>query len=709
MALDGFKQAQRLLKINTPLGPDKLLLVGLVAQEAISQLFNFRFTTIAPRNDTIDFGALVGRAVSAEILSPSGKKRYFHGQVREVLENAAGNLFRQYDLEIVPEVWFLTRRAQSRIFQDKSVKEILQEVFQDLGSVKIHLKAEYEKRNFCVQYRETDWNFACRLMEEEGIFYYFTHTQNRHACVLGDSPEEHPDVPFGSQIVYSADSHGNEDEDRMTRWRKSQNLQSYNFKLWDHNFEKPGENLESVQAIAGSVRLGKEEHRLLLGDDSMFEVYDWPGGYARMFDGIDRGGGEKPDQLAKLYTENKKTARIRAEQAASAAVKTDGAGKLRQITAGHKFQLKSQSDDDKKHEGAYVVTSAQHWATLGANYMAGDDGEVAYGCLFACIPAELPFRPPALTPRPTIHGVQTATVVGPSGEEVYTDKYGRVKVHFHWDRRDKHDQDSSCWLRVAQPIAGRRWGASFWPRIGQEVVVSFLEGDPDRPIITGSVYNPDQMPPYQGDGPDPNHPDEKLVSGFKSNSSSGGDGFNEWRFYDKKDSEQFFLHAQRDMDIRVKNDLRREIERDEHNLVKGDRTDQVEGNVVRYVGGGKGPNDEEVLIDGSHLLKTGSDLHVSVGKERHEKVATNAHSEAGTEMHLKAGMTLCLEAGMTLVIKGPGGFIAIGPEGITIEGTMVKVNCGGSPPAQAKAASPKSPKKAKPAKTDDAKTGKKSK
>lgn len=707
MSTGDFVQAKRILKVDTCLGNDVMLLVGLASQEGLSQLFRFRFTTIVEKSKKVAMDQLAGTRIKAELLTPDGKKRHFCGIVREVIENAGNSKFRKYDVEVVPEVWFLTHRFRSRIFQDKSVKEILGTVFRDIGSVEFELKKQYEKRNFCVQYRESDWDFAARLMEEEGIYFFFRHSDKGDDLVLGDSPETHPQVPFGNVITYSPSETPGQGENFLLQWQKAQSVASTNFRLWDHNFEKPGQNLEAEKKLNSEVKFGKVTHNLLSVNPDWLEVYDWPGGYARMFDGINSSGGEQPDRLNKIYTSNEKSASILAERAVTSSVRTEAAGSLRQIVPGHKFQLRSNSSEDSGVEGGYLITSAQHWATMGANYMSGEDATISHDCIFSCIPISVPFRPPASTRRPTIQGVQTATVVGPKGQEVHTDKYGRVKVRFHWDREE--EKATSCWIRVAQPVAGNRWGASFWPRIGQEVVVTFMEGDPDRPLIIGSVYNPEQMPHYLGEGPDDKHKNDNLVSGIKTNSSLGGDGFNEIRFFDKKDSEQVFMHAQKDMDLRVKNDYRSEIERNEHILVKGDRTEQVEGNIVQRVGGGKGPNNYEMLIDGSQLIETGSDLHISVGNERHEKVATFAHTEAGQELHMKAGMVLCVESGQSLLIKSSGGFISIGPDGITIEGTMVKINCKGSPATQTKSARPKKPAKAKPAQTDDAKSGKKSK
>src|SRR5205807_1970189 len=258
-----------------------------------------------------------------------------------------------------------------------------------------------------------------------------------------------------------------------------------------------------------------------------------------------KGGGEQPAELQKIFQDNKRTVGIRMQQEAAPSIEISGSSNCPQLAGGHKFTLQRHFNGD----GPYALTTVLH-AARQPNFTAGSD-DFQYSNTFTCIPLALPFRPTRSSPRPVVQGTQTAVVVGPAGQEIFTDKFGRVKVQFHWDRDGKNDIDSSCWVRVGQLWAGKRWGASFWPRIGQEVIVDFLEGDPDQPIIIGSVYNADQMPPYLGDGLDTKHKKDNKVTGVKSNTTMGGKGFNEWRFDDTKGKEQLFLHAERDMDVRV--------------------------------------------------------------------------------------------------------------------------------------------------------------
>jgi type VI secretion system Vgr family protein len=404
-----------------------------------------------------------------------------------------------------------------------------------------------------------------------------------------------------------------------------------------------------------------------------------------------------------------------------------------------------------------MLTSVQHSATQPSEFVSGEGGtasEASYNNSFTCIAADIIFRAPRITPKAIVQGPQTAVVVGPKGEEIFTDKFGRVKVQFHWDREGKKDENSSCWMRVAQIWAGKRWGASFWPRIGQEVIVDFLEGDPDQPIIVGSVYNAEQMPPYLGEGPDSKHKNDNKVAGIKSNSTKGGVGFNEWRFDDTKDKEQIFIHAERNMDVRVKNenmeriishrhlivgnekdgkksgDQREMVYQDKHMKVHRHQIEHIGGNMELLIGkGDEGSGSLDINIAGKKTETIGGDndyhlkgerkekidgsTSLTVGGSQQEKVGTKHALEAGQEIHLKAGMKVIIEAGVQLTIKGPGGFVDIGPSGVTIQGTMVLINSGGAA-GSGSGSSPATPKDAKEAKpteptvADDAKTGQKS-
>ena len=304
----------------------------------------------------------------------------------------------------------------------------------------------------------------------------------------------------------------------ITSWEKAQELRSGKVTLWDHCFELPHKHLEAEISIQDAVAAGKSSHKLKVGGNDKLEIYDYPGGYAQRFDGIEQGGGEQPAEIPEdLRGQASGPSRSAWRRRPPPASSISGASNVRHLVSGHTFTLEQHFDGDGRCVLTRSSTSPPRRPTSAPAAAKFSLPEPLH-----LLPRGLPFRPPRVTPAPVVQGTQTAVVVGPPGEEIFTDKYGRVKVQFHWDREGKNDDDSSCWIRVAQPLAGRRWGASFWPRIGQEVIVDFLEGDPDRPIIVGSVYNADQMPPYLGDGPDPKHPNDNKAHAASSRTRRSG-------------------------------------------------------------------------------------------------------------------------------------------------------------------------------------------
>lgn len=650
-----YVQANRPLAVITPLGKDILLLVGLAAQETVSRLFNFQLTLIAENKKEIAFDKLLGQKITATLILPNGKARYFNGICNRVSQGERDREFTRYRLEIVPQFWLLTRRAQSRIFQRMAVPDILAEVLEGVD-VTFELCGHYEPRDYCVQYRETDFNFASRLMEEEGIFYFFKHSDGAHKMVVADAPQSHPDLQPAAALIYEDIEGGARDEERVYDWEKVQELRAGKYTLWDHTFELPHKHLEAEQLILESVQTGQVAHKLKVGNNEQLEIYDWPGEYAQRFDGVDRGGGDQAAELQKIFQDNERTVNIRMQQEAAAGLLIQGASNCRHLTSGHKFTLTRHFNAD----GQYVITGVTHSASLSASDYRSGGGEFHYHNNFTCIPAALPFRPPRLTPKPVVQGTQTAVVVGPPGEEIFTDKYGRVKVQFHWDRQGKNDADSSCWIRVGTLWAGARWGGINIPRIGQEVIVDFLEGDPDQPLIVGSVYNAELMPPYE-------LPAHKTRSTLKSRSTMKGGpaNFNEIRFEDKKGAEQVFINAERDLDLRVEHDAREFVGNDRHLIVKANQRELVEA-------------DKDEHVKGNQREKIDGDVSLQIGGKQDEKIGTIYAVESGQEIHLKAGMKIIIESGLQISLKGPGGFVDIGPAGVTIQGNIVLINSGGS-------------------------------
>ncbi|MCI0417770.1 MAG: type VI secretion system tip protein VgrG, partial [Acidobacteria bacterium] len=508
-----YTQDNRFIRLETPLGKDVLLLQGFAGSEGVSQLFNFQLT-LHSENKAIAFSSIVGKKATIKIALEDGSERCINGLIGSfaqggstaVKAGAGTAALVSYSATLVPWLWMLKHTSDCRIFQNKSALEILELIFKEHGFADFQIKTQgtYAPREYCVQWNETYFDFASRLMEEEGIFYFFEHTADKHLLVLADKPSEFRPCPFGEVARYDTAAGAGRYEEVVTEFLFSHEVRPGKIETTDFDFEKPNMNLTA--SLEGA-------------DERKFEIRYYPGDYLKLDDGD-------------------KIVGIRMEEQAVPAIWVQGGSTCRQFASGYRFELKDHYRRDIISK-PFVFTRIEHKSEQGSNYttslkQAAEDFK--YENRFHCIPHPRPFRPPQLTARPFIRGSQTAIVVGPGGEEIYVDKYGRVKVQFHWDREGKYDEKSSCWIRVSQAAAGKGWGVVHIPRIGQEVVVSFLDGDPDRPLITGLVYNGESMPPYK-------LPDEKTKATFKSYSSKGGGGFNEIRLEDKKGSEQFFIHA----------------------------------------------------------------------------------------------------------------------------------------------------------------------
>jgi type VI secretion system secreted protein VgrG len=751
----GYTQQGRLIAIDTPLGDDVLLLQGFTGHEGISRLFSFHLDLLSD-NNAISFDDIVGQNVTVSVTLADQSERYFNGFVSRFAQSGADARFTHYQMEVVPWLWFLTRNADCRIFQNMSIPDIVQQVFSDRGfsDFKSTLTGTYDPREYCVQYRETDFNFVSRLMEHVGIFYFFEHEDGKHTLVLADSASAYQPCPGQSSAQYNQAGGGLDAEDIITGWNMEQELRTGKYSVTDYNFETPSTSL-----------LSSEPTVIEVGGNTSYELFDYPGDHLSQSD----GGG-----VAKL--------RMQEEEAAHMLI--NGTSTCRGFTSGYQFDLEDHYRDDLND--SYVLTEVQHVASEGGSYnMTGGGSGESYSNRFSCIPADIPFRPPRITPKPFVQGPQTALVVGKAGEEIWVDNYGRVIVQFYWDREGEKNENSSCWIRTSQPWGGGNWGAMWIPRIGQEVIVSFLEGDPDRPIITGRVYNAEQMPPYD-------LPAHQTVSTFMSRSSKGGGAanYNEIRFEDKQGNEQLFINAERDMDHRVEVDSREFVGSNRHLTVGANQTESigadkhlqiaknhreqigsdmsltVGASVFEAIGADEhvtvGNNRQETIGGNAHLNVSatrieniGTDMHLNVGANRIEQVGSNMnltvgasskesinsnlslsvggnrseaiggnHSltvgqnsdeqvsqnhamQAGMNVYIAGGMNVVIEAGLQLTLAGPGGFITIGPTGVAIQGTMVLINSGGSAgsgsgPNTTNPDSPDSPKSPDPPKTPNA-------
>jgi type VI secretion system secreted protein VgrG len=690
-----YVQEPHYFSISTPLGEDTVLLRAFRGEERISGLYRIS-VELQSEDRGLDFSSIVGQRATITVDLEDESQRYIDGYVGRFVQAGTDGRFATYLAELFPWLWFLTLSTDCEIFQNLTVPAILEKVFGDFGQTdyETRLTGTYETRDYCVQYNETAFDFVSRLMEDEGIFYFFEHTDGKHTLILADDPSDYSAVPGGGTLGYG--HYGNWVQQNIaTAINLEQSVIAGASSLDDFNFETPTTELvattESTAALAGAVDAAKRE------------LYEYPGGFVKKDVGESR-------------------AKLRVEEQEAGQKTVRGESYCRALTSGHTFTLEGHYREDANAE--YVVRSVYHSAS-----------REGYSNSFVALGSQQPFRPPRSTRRPFIAGTQTALVVGKSGEEIWTDKYGRVKVKFHWDRAEAQDETASCWVRVAQGWAGNGWGQFFLPRIGQEVVVTFLEGDPDRPLITGSVYNAEQVVPYT-------LPDDQTKSTVKSRSSKESQGYNELRFEDKTGEEEVYFQAERDFNRVVKNNdtLTVGLETQEDGdqtieiynnrssklqegsdlleILKGDRTVKVvEGSETLEVGkdrsltiAGKETHavtgDREVTIDGNYTLTVGGDLTIAVtgkvsiqstgamalessdafsaeaatslsqkaGTELTNEAGTSLKNASGTDLTTEAGTSLALKAGADFTLQGSASGTVDGGAMLTVKGGLVKIN-----------------------------------
>ncbi|MBQ0930385.1 type VI secretion system tip protein VgrG [Ideonella sp. 4Y16] len=669
-------------------GPDALLFHRLQAVEELGRLPQYRIELLRPRSDpVITPDDLLGTRATVKLLLADGSYRYINGFVTRFERGGSQGKLDRYFLDLNVWLWYLQLGADCRIFQGKTVIEIIKAVFGDYSNQSVQDKstATYKPRDFCVQYNESDFDFVTRLMEQEGLYYYFTHEDGQHKLVLCDDASGHDPIPGASLAWASTQTDNQLRDDMVTDWRLVKQVGSLKYTHDDHDFQVPSTSLEVTKMRTPSYP-----------NPGDLEVRHWPGAFydlKRAAAAADhKGVGER---FAQGRVDAYKTQQI----VASAETR------FRAIAAGKTFKLKEHTNDN----GDYLVTRLVFTAEFGeyeANVKGGSRG---FQARFDAIPKSIRFQPQLSVAWPRINGPQTAVVVGGSGDEIATDEHGRVKLKFRWDRVNPDDLTASCWVRVSHPWASKNFGMIAIPRVGDEVVVEFLDGDPDRPLVTGRVYNAERMPPYE-------LPAQKTVTGIRSRSTKqGGEAnFNELRFDDLKGSEYVWFQAEKDYHQLVKNDAKI--------TVKNDRWDKVEKNVAQQIG-------ENLTVDVGKkaTLSIKEDVHAKLGADFNLKIEgalntgiTDAvavkgdqaisitsgqgmdinvgqafNATATSSLHLK-GMGVVIDGSTTLCIKAGGSFILVGPDGVTIQGAMVKINSGGSAgnandAAQASPADPTAP------------------
>lgn len=593
------------------------------AVERLGEPFRFRVEMLSKKDD-VDLRAMLGKPMTVKLGLDSGYTRYFNGIVAEAAQTGFQTIedvrYASYEVVLVPKPWLLTRKSDCRIYSGKSVPAIIRDVLGEVGfgDLKLSLSADYAPREYCVQYRESYFNFISRLMQEEGIYYFFTHTANAHTMVLADALGAHAAVSGYASLPYSPPLHtGKRGEASIWAWQGERNVNTTRCQLIDYDPMHPRASLLVTEDASNAGDI----HTI-----SKLSSFDYPGLYD------DTGVG-------------KRYAQVRAEADNALQHVQRGESDACGLSTGALFTLQDFPVASENREYLVVGTEIE---MAGPDYASGGREVEPFRCHFEAISSRQPFRNLATAPRPVIAGLQTAVVAGDEAEDIVVDKYGRVQVTFFWNQKDKPNAANSCPVRVASSWAGKSWGAVHIPRVGQEVVVSFLEGNPDRPLIIGSVYNADNMPPYT-------LPANKTQSGVKSRSLKGAASeFNEFRFEDKKGSEEVYLHAQKDKREEVKHDHTVTIDNDQTTTVK---------------------HDQKVTVNNDQTGKVDNNRQYEIGKADTLKVGTDGTMNIGQTFKLEAGQEIELKTGASSIVMKSSGEIEIKGMNITITGqSSVKID-----------------------------------
>ncbi len=631
-----------------------LIMLGFRGEEGISRLFRFDIDLAVDKDEAVDFSKVLGKAAHLTLKNETGK-RYFHGMVCRFQQTQQDRNWLIYSLTLVPRAWRMQHRKDSRIFGKLRMDEVVKKVLDKPHKVKFQFRhkgnKKPHKREYCVQYRETDWNFVTRLLEEEGYHYYFEHKENEHTLHISNDATYHPTIAGSSSTLTYMPPGAAASNEHVFRLTYEERVRSGKVMLNDFTFLNTAlDNKDD------------DEEKL----DTDLEVYDYPA-LLPFPEEEEKGGGEV--DVKKKHAATMPVMRLQAIQAGRAVAQ--GGSDCIRFTSGYAFSLGSENLHGALKSGEYLLTQVAHVGQKHGDLEAGAvSRRVRYSNNFTIIPKLTPFRPPRMAPKPFVQGSQTATVVGTAGssDDIVTDKHGRVKVQFHWDRRKKKDTKSeqrSRWVRVSQLWAGKGWGAMFIPRVGHEVIVDFMEGDPDRPVITGRLYNGQNTPPYT-------LPLHRTKSTIKSDSSIGGGGSNELMFEDKKNSEQIYIHAEKDQVQVIENNHTLTVYNSQTRTIHNQRTTKIEKK-----------NDKLDVETGRQdvTIKSGADLTVQNGNRKVDvtcgdyTVAVHGGNIAGVasegvSLHGESKGVMIKGDGKGVGIKGTGKGVAIdgkGGSGITME------------------------------------------
>lgn len=613
---------------------NEMMVVDFKLREHISTPFE-AFINLATE-DEIDFDDVIGKPALLT-LENGDADRYVNGIVEYFTQSGIDGRFYLYQARIVPQIKLLAFEQDCRIFQEKSVPDIVREVLSESGITSdlldIRLQGNYLARGYCVQYRETDLNFVTRLMEEEGIFYFFEHTNEKHLMVLGDGTVNYQPIAGEGKVLFNPGGGMTAEEEAVYSFHLSKQIRTGKYTVKDFNFINPALDLTADDSDS---------------ENETLEVYDYASEHTTP---------EAGKQIAK----------VRLQQAMMQKERAEGESVVPRFVPGFTFTLTDNGIESANKE--YLLTSVVHRGAqpqVVAEKASSESG-TSYSNSFTAVPSSVTIRPEKTAEKPVVEGVQTAIVTGQSGEEIYTDEHGRVKVQFHWDRLGKNDDKSSCWIRVSQAWAGAGWGAMYIPRIGQEVIVDFIEGDPDRPIITGRVYHGTNTPPYS-------LPNEKTKSTIKSDSTIGGGGSNEFRFEDKKGSEEIYLHGQKDWTIAIDNDKNQTIGHDETMNVGNNRTKSVGVDQSETIGSNK-----TIQVGSNHTETIGANMSLTVGANQSDTVATAKSMTIGAAYQVTVGAAMNETIGAAKAEEiGAAKSVNVGAASSENVGADKSVNAGGN-------------------------------